>query len=99
MLIKNFSTRILSGDKIGLLGPNGAGKSTILKLILGEIEADSGKVERGTKINVAYFDQMREQLDEEATLAEPAFFVLTAKGFSCAGSPPLKRLSYVGMPH
>jgi ATP-binding cassette subfamily F protein uup len=69
-LIKNFSTRILRGDKIGLLGPNGIGKTTLLKLILGDIEADSGKVERGTKINVAYFDQMREQLDEEATLAD-----------------------------
>ena len=69
-LIKNFSTRILRGDKIGLLGPNGIGKTTLLKLILGDIKADSGKVERGTKINVAYFDQMREQLDEEATLAD-----------------------------
>jgi ATP-binding cassette subfamily F protein uup len=69
-LIKNFSTRILRGDKIGLLGANGVGKSTLLKLILGEIEADCGKIERGTKINVAYFDQMREQLNEEATLAD-----------------------------
>ena len=69
-LINNFSTRILRGDKIGLLGPNGIGKTTLLKLILGEIEADSGKIERGTKINVAYFDQMREQLNEEATLAD-----------------------------
>jgi ATP-binding cassette subfamily F protein uup len=69
-LINNFSTRILRGDKIGLLGPNGIGKTTLLKLILGDIDADSGNVERGTKINVAYFDQMREQLDEEATLAD-----------------------------
>jgi ABC transport system ATP-binding/permease protein len=69
-LIKNFSTRILRGDKIGLLGPNGIGKTTLLKLILGDIEADSGNILRGTKINVAYFDQMREQLDEEATLAD-----------------------------
>jgi ATP-binding cassette subfamily F protein uup len=69
-LIKGFSTRILRGDKIGLLGPNGVGKTTLLKLILGEIEADSGDIQRGTKINVAYFDQMREQLNEEATLAD-----------------------------
>ena len=69
-LINGFNTRILRGDKIGLLGPNGIGKTTLLKLILGDIEADSGKIERGTKINVAYFDQMREQLDEEATLAD-----------------------------
>jgi ABC transport system ATP-binding/permease protein len=70
MLINGFSTRILRGDRIGLLGPNGIGKSTLLKLILGEIEPDSGSIERGTKLNVAYFDQMREQLDEEATLAD-----------------------------
>jgi len=69
-LIKGFSTRILRGDKIGLLGPNGIGKSTLLKLILGEIEPDSGTVERGTKISVAYFDQMREQLNEDASLAD-----------------------------
>ncbi len=69
-LINAFSTRILRGDRIGLLGPNGIGKSTLLKLILGEIEPDSGKVERGTNLNIAYFDQMREQLDEEATLAD-----------------------------
>lgn len=70
VLIKNFSTRILRGDKIGLLGPNGVGKTTLLKLILGEIEPDSGHIERGSKQSVAYFDQMREQLNEEATLAD-----------------------------
>lgn len=69
-LINNFTTRIMRGDRIGLLGANGIGKTTLLKIILGEIEADSGKVARGTNINVAYFDQMREQLDEEATLAD-----------------------------
>jgi len=70
VLIKDFSTRILRGDKIGLLGPNGVGKTTLLKLILGEIEPDSGHIEQGSKQSVAYFDQMREQLDEEATLAD-----------------------------
>jgi ATP-binding cassette subfamily F protein uup len=69
-LINGFSTRILRGDRIGLLGPNGIGKTTLLKLILGELEADSGSIQRGTNINVAYFDQMREALDEEATLAD-----------------------------
>ena len=69
-LIKNFTTRIMRGDRIGLLGPNGIGKTTLLKLILGEEEADSGTIQRGTNMNVAYFDQMREQLDEEATLAD-----------------------------
>jgi ABC transport system ATP-binding/permease protein len=69
-LINGFSTRILRGDRIGLLGLNGIGKTTLLKLILGEEEADSGNIQRGTNMNVAYFDQMREQLDEEATLAD-----------------------------
>ncbi len=70
VIIRDFSTRILRGDRIGLLGPNGAGKSTLLKLILGELQPDSGTVSLGTKITVAYFDQMREQLNEEATLAD-----------------------------
>lgn len=69
-LIKGFTTRILRGDRIGLLGPNGIGKTTLLKLILGEEEPDSGSIQRGTNMNVAYFDQMREQLNEEATLAD-----------------------------
>ncbi|HEY8085072.1 MAG TPA: ATP-binding cassette domain-containing protein [Methylophilaceae bacterium] len=69
-IIHDFSTRILRGDRIGLLGPNGAGKSTLLKLILAELEPDSGIVNLGTKMTVAYYDQMREQLDEEATLAD-----------------------------
>ena len=70
VVIQDFSTRILRGDRIGLLGPNGAGKSTLLKLILGELEPDSGEIKRGTSLNIAYFDQMREQLDEDATLAD-----------------------------
>ena len=60
----------MRGDKIGFIGPNGAGKSTLLKLILGELEPDSGTVRRGTKVAVAYFDQFRAALDEEATLAD-----------------------------
>ena len=70
VVIDDFTTRILRGDRIGLLGPNGAGKSTLLKLILGELEADRGEIKRGANLSVAYFDQMREQLDEEATLAD-----------------------------
>jgi len=69
-LVKDFSCRIQRGDKIGLLGPNGAGKSTLLKMILGQLEPDSGTVKLGTKIAVAYFDQLREQLDDNATLAD-----------------------------
>ena len=70
VLISNFSTRILRGDHIGLLGPNGIGKTTLLKIILGNLKPDSGKISHGTKQSVAYFDQMREQLNEEATLAD-----------------------------
>ena len=70
VLVRNFSTRILRGDHIGLLGPNGIGKTTLLKMILGSLKPDSGTIHHGTKQTVAYFDQMREQLDEEATLAD-----------------------------
>jgi len=69
-VVKDFSCRILRGDKVGLVGPNGAGKTTLLKLILGEIEADTGQVRRGTKLSVAYYDQFRAQLDEEATVLD-----------------------------
>jgi len=69
-VVEKFSCRILRGDKVGLIGPNGSGKTTLLRLILGEIRPDSGKVHRGTKLSVAYFDQFREVLDEEATLGE-----------------------------
>ena len=69
-MVKNFSCRILRGDKVGLIGPNGSGKTTLLKLILGEIRPDSGTVHPGTKLSVAYFDQLRETLDEEATLGD-----------------------------
>ncbi len=69
-IIKDFSCRIMRGDRVGLLGPNGAGKSTLLKLILGELPPDSGKIQQGTKLSVAYFDQMREQLNEEMVLTD-----------------------------
>lgn len=70
VIIKDFSCRILRGDRIGLLGPNGCGKSTLLKMILGELMPDTGEIRQGTKQTIAYFDQMREQLDEEMTLTE-----------------------------
>jgi ATP-binding cassette subfamily F protein uup len=70
VIVKNFTGTILRGDKIGLLGPNGAGKTTLLKLILGDLEADSGKIKQGTKLDVAYFDQMRNNLDLDATLED-----------------------------
>ena len=70
LLVDNFSGTILRGDKVGLIGPNGAGKTTLLKLILGELEPTVGSVRRGTKLQVAYFDQMRSALDLDATLAD-----------------------------
>lgn len=63
VIVKNFSTRIMRGDRIGLVGANGAGKSTLLKLILGELEPQSGSVKLGTNLQIAYFDQLRDQLD------------------------------------
>ena len=70
LIVKNFSATILRGDKVGLIGPNGAGKTTLLKLILGELQPDSGSVRQGTKMEVAYFDQMRSTLNLDATLAD-----------------------------
>ena len=70
VIVNNFSATILRGDKIGLIGPNGAGKTTLLKLILGELQADSGKVRQGANLQVAYFDQMRNALDLDATLED-----------------------------
>ncbi|MCI1193106.1 ATP-binding cassette domain-containing protein [Calidifontimicrobium sp. SYSU G02091] len=69
-VVDRFSATILRGDKVGLIGPNGAGKTTLLKLILGELAPTSGTVRRGTKLQVAYFDQMRSGLDLDATLAD-----------------------------
>lgn len=62
-ILKDFSTRIVRGDRIGLVGANGAGKSTLLKLILGELQPQSGQVRLGTNLQISYFDQLRDQLD------------------------------------
>lgn len=69
-VINDFSTLILRGDKIGLIGPNGAGKSTLLKALLGELEQDSGNIKHGTNLQIAYFDQLRDQLDGEKSIIE-----------------------------
>ena len=69
-VVDDYSTTILRGDRIGIIGPNGAGKTTLLKLILGEMTPDSGNTRMGTNVEVAYFDQMRAQLDENATLVD-----------------------------
>jgi ABC transport system ATP-binding/permease protein len=70
VIVRDFSAIIMRGDKVGLIGPNGAGKTTLLKLILGEEQADAGTIKQGTKLQVAYFDQMRAQLNDNATLAD-----------------------------
>jgi ATP-binding cassette subfamily F protein uup len=70
IIVQNFNATILRGDKVGLIGPNGAGKTTLLKLILGELAPDSGQVRQGANLQVAYFDQMRNALDLDATLED-----------------------------
>jgi ATP-binding cassette subfamily F protein uup len=92
-VIQNFTGTLLRGDKIGLLGPNGAGKTTLLKLILGELEADSGEVRRGTKMEVAYFDQMRDALDLDATLED---FISPGSEWIEIGSKRQHVKSYLG---
>jgi len=69
-IIRDFSTQIMRGDKIGVIGPNGAGKTTLLRLLLGQMTPTKGKVRLGTNLEVAYYDQLREQLDEEKTVME-----------------------------
>jgi ATP-binding cassette subfamily F protein uup len=69
-IIRDFSTRIMRGDRVGIIGPNGAGKSTLLRLLLGELAPESGKVRLGTKLQIAYFDQQRAQLDLDKTVME-----------------------------
>ena len=69
-ILKDFSATILRGDKIGIIGPNGAGKSTLLKILLGKLEPQQGSVKMGTKLEIAYFDQHRAQLDVEKTVIE-----------------------------
>ncbi len=69
-LIRNFSTTIMRGHKIAIIGPNGSGKTTLLKLILGQLDPDEGSVKAGTNLEIAYFDQLREQLDESRSAAD-----------------------------
>lgn len=69
-VIKDLSTTIMRGDRIGIIGPNGSGKTTLLKLLLGELEPQSGELKRGTRREVLYFDQMREQLNLDASVLE-----------------------------
>jgi ATP-binding cassette subfamily F protein uup len=67
---RDFAVRIVRGDRIGLIGPNGSGKTTLLRLLLGEIPPDSGEVRHGANLQIAYYDQLREQLDPERTVVD-----------------------------
>jgi len=69
-IVTDLSTMIMRGDKVGIIGPNGAGKTTLLKLLLGDLEPTAGSLRHGTKLEVIYFDQLREQIDEEKTVVE-----------------------------
>jgi ATP-binding cassette subfamily F protein uup len=69
-VVRDFTTRILRGDRIGIIGANGAGKTTLLRLILGDLQPDSGAVRQGTRLQIAYFDQFRTALDPEAMIAD-----------------------------
>ena len=69
-VVRNFSSRIMRGDKVGIIGPNGCGKTTLLRLLLGELSPQQGTVQLGTHLSIAYFDQLRTQLDEEKTVQE-----------------------------
>jgi ATP-binding cassette subfamily F protein uup len=73
-IVEQLSLRIMRGDRIGLIGANGAGKTTLIRLILGELEPDAGTVRLGTRLSIAYFDQLRAQLDPNATLAQAISF-------------------------
>ena len=69
-ILRPFSTTILRGDRVGVIGPNGSGKTTLLKLLLGELEPSNGKVRQGTRLQIAYFDQERIQLDPERSVRD-----------------------------
>jgi ATP-binding cassette subfamily F protein uup len=69
-VVRDFSTRVMRGDRIGLVGPNGAGKTTLLQLLIGELQPDAGQVHHGTNVQIAYYDQQREQLDPERTVVD-----------------------------
>jgi ATP-binding cassette subfamily F protein uup len=92
-IVTDFSATILRGDKVGLIGPNGAGKTTLLKLILGELKPDSGKVRQGANLQVAYFDQMRNALDLDATLED---FISPGSEWIEIGSQRKHVKSYLG---
>ena len=92
-VIRDFSTTIQRGDRVGLIGPNGAGKTTLLRLLLGELEAQSGSVRQGTRLEIAYFDQLRAQLDPDQTLADA---VGNGSDYLTVGGRRVHILGYLG---
>ena len=69
-IVRDFSTSIMRGDKVGIIGPNGAGKTTLLRILLGQLQPQAGTVRLGTNLQIAYFDQLRQQLDDEASVQD-----------------------------
>jgi ATP-binding cassette subfamily F protein uup len=92
-VIRDFSTTLMRGDRVGLIGPNGAGKSTLLRLLLKELEPQAGRVRHGTKLDIAYFDQLRAQLDPDQTLADA---VGDGKDYVDVNGQRLHIMSYLG---
>jgi ATP-binding cassette subfamily F protein uup len=70
VVVRDLSLRVMRGDRVGLIGPNGSGKTTLLRILIGDVPADSGEVERGANVQIAYYDQQREQLDPDKTVFE-----------------------------
>ena len=79
-IVRDFSTSIMRGDKVGIIGPNGAGKTTLLRILLGQLQPDAGSVRLGTNLQVAYFDQLRQQLSDARATALEAFETFRAVG-------------------
>lgn len=69
-IVRNFSTTIMRGDKVGIIGPNGAGKTTLMRMLLGQLQPQSGSVRLGTNLQIAYFDQLRQQLNDDASVQD-----------------------------
>ena len=91
-IVRNFSATITRGDRIGLIGPNGSGKTTLLRLLLGELRPDKGSIRLGTSLEIVYFDQLREQLDPEASVFES---IADGADWIDIGGTPKHVLSYL----
>jgi ATP-binding cassette subfamily F protein uup len=92
LIVRNFSATITRGDRIGLIGPNGSGKTTLLRLLLGELHPDKGSIRLGTGLELVYFDQLREQLDREASVFES---IADGADWIEVGGTPKHVLSYL----